>query len=59
MPPGLTPAGAKLWDELVAELADPALDEHAREVRYHALREMNAELVGIMLRVRGLGDAMP
>jgi hypothetical protein len=53
MPPGLSPAGVELWHEMQAELADPTLDDHSRQVKYTALSALNAELVGIMCKVRG------
>jgi hypothetical protein len=54
MPPGLSAAGAKLWDQMVAEMAD-ARDEHSRLVLYHALCALDSECIRIMCRVRGMG----
>jgi hypothetical protein len=53
-PPGLTIAGAMLWGEIVAEMAD-ASDDHSRLVLYHVLCALDAECVELMLRVRGEG----
>jgi hypothetical protein len=53
-PPGLDAAGLALWAQWSAELA--ALQEgRAWQVKMAALEEMDAELVGIACRVRGMG----
>jgi hypothetical protein len=57
-PPGLTPAGMKLWEAMAAELAD-APEGRDKLLRYHALSALDAECVEIMVRVRGMGKTGP
>jgi hypothetical protein len=52
MPPGLSPAGARLWEEEAARLAD-APDGPEKLLLYQTLSALDRQCVEIMVRVRG------
>jgi hypothetical protein len=51
-PPGLSPAGARLWEEEAARLAD-APDGPEKLLLYQTLSALDRQCVEIMVRVRG------